>query len=120
MRKGGEELLAAVQRGLAHAGEPLASDPRPPQPRPADAPLIALSEALVRARAREADLAYELIASRSDLQALVTARQADLGEPDVRTLRGWRRELVGGELLEMLDGRVSLHVAGKRIQIDRR
>jgi len=28
--------------------------------------------------------------------------------PDVRTLRGWRRELVGGELLELLDGRISL------------
>ena len=84
------------------------SDPRPPQPRPDDVPLIALCEALVRARAREAGLAYELLAARADLQAIVIAQRA--GErADVRTLRGWRAELVGNELLELLErpGRLS-------------
>jgi hypothetical protein len=42
----------------------------------------------------------------------------------VRTLRGWRRELAGGELLELLGGRVSLAVnrgpGGARVQIDPR
>ena len=79
-------------------------------PDPADAPLVALCEALVRARAREADLAYELIAARADLQAVVAAVRTGAPEPDVRTLRGWRRELVGAELLELLDGRLSLSV----------
>lgn len=116
LRKGGEELLAAVQRGIAHAGEPLESGARPPQPRPGDAPLIALSEALVRARAREADLAYELLASRADLQAIVGAHRG--GErADVRTLRGWRFELVGEELLALLDGRISLAVREDRIKV---
>jgi ribonuclease D len=31
-------------------------------------------------------------------------------EPPVRTLQGWRRDLVGGELLELLAGRRSLAV----------
>jgi ribonuclease D len=31
-------------------------------------------------------------------------------EPDVRTLRGWRRDLAGAELLEMLAGRRSLGI----------
>jgi ribonuclease D len=116
LRKGGEELLLAVQRGLAHAGEPLVSGPRPAQPRPGDAPLIALSEALVRARASEAGLAYELLASRADLQAIVAAHRT--GEhADVRTLRGWRFELVGEELLALLDGRISLAVREDRIKV---
>jgi ribonuclease D len=39
-------------------------------------------------------------------------------EPDVRTLRGWRRELVGAELLELLAGRRTLAVdSGGRVQV---
>jgi ribonuclease D len=35
----------------------------------------------------------------------------------VRTLRGWRRELVGEELLQLLDGRVSVSVVGRELRI---
>jgi ribonuclease D len=116
LRKRGSELLEAVQLGLQASHEPLGSDPRPPQPRPDDVPLIALCEALVRARAREAGLAYELLAARADLQAIVIAQRA--GErADVRTLRGWRAELVGNELLELLDGRISLSVKDRRLEV---
>jgi ribonuclease D len=118
LRKRGEELLAAVQRGMQDVREPLPGGPRPAQPRPDDAPLIALSEALVRARAREAHLAYELLASRADLQAIVVGERS--GErADVRTLRGWRLELVGEELLALLDGEVSLSIEHSQIRLKR-
>jgi ribonuclease D len=94
---------------------------RPPAPKPDDAPLVALAEALLRARAREAGLAYELLAARADLQAIVAAARTGGAAADVRTLRGWRRELVGAELLDLLDGRVSLSVQdtanGRRVQV---
>ncbi|HEV7163124.1 MAG TPA: HRDC domain-containing protein [Solirubrobacteraceae bacterium] len=106
-----EELLATIARGSQRPPEQLPQTQRPPAPRPDDAPLVALSEALLRSRAREAGLAYELLAARADLQAIVaSARSGE--DADVRTLRGWRRELVGAELLELLAGNISLAVDG--------
>ncbi|MGA2165958.1 MAG: HRDC domain-containing protein [Solirubrobacteraceae bacterium] len=123
LRRSGPELLEAVRAGAEQAdGPPLPLErlARGGFPDPADAPLVALCEALVRARAREADLAYELIAARADLQAVVTAVRTGAPEPEVRTLRGWRRELVGAELLELLDGRLSLSVREGGLAVDAR
>ncbi len=64
----------------------------------------------MRARALEAGLAYELIAARADLAAIVSSVRAGNREPGVRTLDGWRRELVGAELLAMLGGERSIAV----------
>jgi ribonuclease D len=120
----GEELLAAIARGAARPPDPPPQTSRPPAPKPDDAPLVALGEALLRARAREAGLAYELLAARADLQAIVAASRAGAEEADVRTLRGWRRELAGAELLRLLDGGVSLTVSGvaqrRRVQVETR
>ncbi len=113
LRGGGEDVLEAVRTGLARPVEPPEAAQRPPPSEASDAPLIALAEALVRARSREANLAYELVASRADLQAIVVAHRLGSEEPDVRTVKGWRRELVGAELLELLDGRVSLCVGSE-------
>jgi ribonuclease D len=116
MRRRGEEILQAVERGLERTASPLESGTRPAPPQPEDAPLIALCEALVRTRAREADLAYELLASRVDLQAIVVGERTGT-RADVRTLRGWRAELVGHELLALLDGRVSLAVLNRLVRV---
>ena len=108
-RRRGDAVLAAIDR---------ARDAPPPDleewtrldTEPGDAPRIALCEALVRQRVNEAGLAYELVASRADLTAIAVAVREGGDEPDVRTLRGWRRDLVGAELLELLASRVSLRV----------
>ncbi len=123
-RRRAEELLAVIARGREHPADPAPKHTRTPPPRADDAPLVALAESLLRARAREAGLAYELLAARADLQAIVIAARTGAAEADVRTLRGWRRELVGEELLELLDGRLSLSVAvdsrGRRVEVRRR
>jgi ribonuclease D len=117
LRRRGQAIIAAVERGRERDPIP-AEGTRPPPIDPGDAPLIALAEALLRARSAEAELAYELLAARADLQRIVTAVRTANGEPDVRTLQGWRRELVGAELLELLDGRRSLRVGpGQRIVV---
>ena len=118
LRRRGRAILGVVERGRTR--EPIPVDGDRPAPTDAnDAPLIALGEALVRARAAEAGLAYELIAARADLQRIVTAIRLGDPEADVRTLQGWRREVVGTELLELLQGRRSLRVGANRtIEVD--
>src|SRR4051794_32077451 len=81
LRRRGRAILEAVARGrerppIAVEGE------RPSQPSALDAPVIALAEALVRARALECELAYELIAARADLQAIVLAARDGRPVPD--------------------------------------
>jgi ribonuclease D len=111
VRRRGEAILAAVREG--QAAPPL---PRQEEvwvaPDARDAPVAALAEALARQRALEAGLAYELIATRAEIGRIVTAARRGDPEPDVRTVQGWRRELVGAELLELLAGRLAVSVDG--------
>jgi ribonuclease D len=103
IRRRGDDIVAAIEAGLA--AEPIRLDDTDRLSTEAhDGPVIALAESLVRARAQEAGLAYELIAARADLAPIVVAARRGEDEPDVRTLRGWRRALVGEELLELLRG----------------
>jgi ribonuclease D len=116
VRRRGRDILAAIERG--RAAPPLKLEPTERfVTESGDGPVIALAEALVRARAVEAGLAYELIAARADLTPIVVAARRSLPEPDVRTLHGWRRELVGEELLALLRGERSLQVAGARVAV---
>lgn len=117
LRRRADDILAAIARGRdaepirLERSERLHSDGD-------DGPVIALAEALVRARAREAGLAYELIAARADLTPIVVAARRGEEPTGVRTLEGWRRELVGEELLTLLRGERSLSVAAGRIKVD--
>jgi ribonuclease D len=115
VRRRGDDIVAAIEAGL-QADPVQLDDTDRMSTEPQDGPVIALAEALVRARAQEAGLAYELIAARADLAPIVVAARRGDAEPDVRTLGGWRRGLVGEELLELLAGRRRLGV-GERGRI---
>jgi ribonuclease D len=117
LRRRADEVLDAIARG--HAAEPIRL---PAEERlstePGDGPVIALAESFVRARALEAGLAYELIAARADLSPIVVSVRRGLDAPAVRTLEGWRGELVGEELLSLLRGERSLQVQGGRVAVN--
>jgi len=114
LRRRGRDIIAAVERGREREPIPRDGD-KPIGHDPLDGAAIALCEALVRSRTHEAELAYELVAARADLERIVKSVRVGADEPEVRTLQGWRRELVGSELLELLRGRRSL-----RLRPDRR
>jgi len=113
LHRRGKAVLEAVERGREREPIPVEGD-RPAHAKPEDAVLIALGEALVRARALESKLAYELIAAKADLQRIALAVRDDQPEPAVRTLEGWRRELVGEELIELLRGELTLGIGPDR------
>ncbi|HLM08326.1 MAG TPA: HRDC domain-containing protein [Thermoleophilaceae bacterium] len=106
-RRGGS-LVEAIERGR---GRP--APPSPPEPLPrdsADAPLVSLAQALVRYRSMESGIAVELIATQAELASLVWAMRRGRDGSGLRVAGGWRRELVGGELEELLAGRRTLSV----------
>ena len=71
-RRRGKQIIEAVERG-SYAEPPPAAEVLRIDIDPKDAPVIALAESLVRSRAIGAGLAYELVAARADLQAIVSA-----------------------------------------------
>lgn len=110
------EVIAAVERGTKR-------DAPPPPPEPAgrdsrDAPLVSLAQALVRHRSQETGVAVELIATQSDLSALVNAYRHGEDGDGLRVTSGWRRDLVGAELGELLAGRRSLTVVDGKLRVD--
>jgi len=102
IKRRGEAILEAIARG--READPIVRDEVRGRSESGDAPLIALAEALLRARALDAGLAYELFASRAELEQIVAAARRGEPEPEVRTLTGWRRELVGDDLADLLAG----------------
>jgi ribonuclease D len=108
LHRRGREVLDVI--AAAADAEPPPRPPAGPQRDPVDQPVVSLAQALLRHRAREAGIATELIATQSELTALVAAVRADEDGDAVRALHGWRRELVGGELRDLVEGRVALSV----------
>src|SRR5579884_473551 len=106
IRRRGRAILEAIERG--RAADPIPREPGRERFDASDAPLISLAEALLRARALEAGLAYELIASRAELEQIIIAIRRSEPEPPVRTLSGWRSELVGADLRDLLAGRSAI------------
>jgi ribonuclease D len=110
------ELLEAIARGQDAPEPPDLPDIEPGDS--GDAPLIALGQALVRQRAIEEKVAVDLVSTQSDIAAVVGALRRNHGEPDVRTLQGWRRELVGDQLVKLLSGNSVVRVVGKRLTVE--
>jgi ribonuclease D len=112
IRRRGAAILDAIAAGMKEPSIPR-DEPRG-RSDPEDAPLIVLAESVLRARALEAGLAYELIASRGELEMIVAAARRGEPEPEVRTLEGWRSELVGTDLRDLLAGRKAVSVGSDR------
>ncbi|MDP1769369.1 MAG: ribonuclease D [Nitrospirota bacterium] len=105
----GEQLLATINAALALPPSVWPEVPRERKPDPESTGIVELLQAVLKARAAEQGIAPTMLATSSDLQILVEAKQ-NRSTLDVPILRGWRRQLVGDLLLKVLDGDVIITV----------
>jgi len=100
-----EGILGAVAEGLE----------RPPPPPRTDGPVelarelrpaVGLVSAWVSQLARDLRIDTALLATRSDLEALLR------GDPDARLAHGWRAEVAGGPIRQLVDGDAALAFDG--------
>jgi len=73
--------------------------------------IVDLLMGVVRTRAVENDVTAAALVTRKELENLVS------GDRNLNVLKGWRNELVGGELLKCLEGKKSISIAGYRLLI---
>lgn len=105
----GEQLLATITSALALPPSAWPEVPRERKPDPESTGIVELLQAVLKACAAEEGIAPTMLATSADLQTLVEAKQ-NRTALDVPILRGWRRQLAGELLLEVLDGTVTITV----------
>jgi ribonuclease D len=108
--RSGPGILQAIQRGVQ--APPVARPPVPNRTVQTRARMIAgLADALLRARAEDAHIAPELVATRSDVDGLLFAvLSGKLEANSHRLLHGWRRDLAGDAIVALATGRCALRV----------
>ena len=76
---------------------------------------VELLSSLLEMRAKQNDVAAPLIATHSELSKLVRGHREDLA-----LMEGWRYDIVGRELIDLLEGRLALYLDGGAIEVARR
>jgi ribonuclease D len=107
--RNGDQLIVTITASLALPPSAWPEIPRERRPEPESIGLVELLQAVLKARATEAKIAPTLLATSSDLQALVEAMERK-GTVDLPLLRGWRKQLVGELLTQILEGTVTVSV----------
>ncbi len=98
LRKGADKELLAFLDGLKDAE--LAVEPASKLPKldPALKPAVSLITSWAAQHAADADIDPALVATRSDIEALLR------GDPDCRALKGWRADIIAAPVQRLLSG----------------
>jgi ribonuclease D len=108
--RGGKDILAAVQRGKG--GRVVDKPDAPSRSIQARARMVSgLADAVVRARCEKAGVATELVATRGELEALLSeVFEGAVDESRHRILHGWRREMAGDAVIDLARGDLAVRV----------
>lgn len=105
----GGQVLAAITSALALPSSAWPEVPSERKPDPESTGIVELLQAVLKARAAEEGIAPTMLATSADLQTLVEAKHNRIAL-NVPILHGWRRQLIGDLLLQVLEGAVTISV----------
>lgn len=112
--KWGQDIVAAVQRGIARDPQDL---PKLEKPRGSanGSATVELLKVLLRMTSEKHGVASKVIATVDDLEQIAVSDEAEVG-----ALHGWRRELFGEAALALKRGQLALAIEkGRVIRVDR-
>ncbi|MHC4935115.1 MAG: ribonuclease D [Planctomycetota bacterium] len=110
-KRSGRIILECVDTGLSLAPEGRPKVGKKERLSPEGEAMVDLLQAVLRALCRVVEVAPPVVANARDVEELVREHFAGgCGESESALLRGWRRELVGDELLRFVEGEVSVHL----------
>jgi ribonuclease D len=109
--KWGEDILAAVRRGLDRDPKTLPDIDRGRPPPNGAAATVELLRVLLRMTSEKHGVASKVIATADDLDAIAADDAAA-----VPAMTGWRRDLFGDKALALKHGRLALGIAGSRVK----
>lgn len=110
VRRNGDLIVSLIKKGQNIPEAALPIPPERSRTAPTTMAAVDLLWAVVLAKATVSDVSPELLSSRSELRQLVEMFPSQDGELDV--LKGWRHEIVGGDLLDLLEHKKSLAFDG--------
>ncbi|HEY1941869.1 MAG TPA: ribonuclease D [Roseiarcus sp.] len=110
--RAGEEILAAVARGLERDPKTLPKLERERRNGGGSAATVELLKVLLRQVSDESGVAGKMIATVDDLEAIAASDKAD-----VPAMHGWRRKLFGARALELKHGKLALTVEAGRVVV---
>jgi ribonuclease D len=107
----GRELMEAIERARTVPESELPTRDKPPEQLRAPSAVVDLLRTLLRLKAEQAGVAGRLVASADELDRLAA------GKRDIAALRGWRREVFGGDAVDLIEGRLALSLAGDQAKL---
>ena len=113
--KASREILAGVKRAQELPEEKLPRIEKKPHGTTEIDGAVDLMAAIVDIRARKNDVAPQVLASRDELAALARGHRSG-----INVLEGWRAEMVGNELIDILEGKRVIFLQDGQINVEKR
>lgn len=108
------KVVSLLKSGLDLLEDAWPEPDRPSRNEPNVDAQIDLMNALVRLRSKENGIAMQTLASHAELSQVARGHHEG-----VDVLKGWRRALIGEELLELLAGKLSLRLVNGEVTVER-